>query len=84
MVRMTYMFEGKTITPTTWCDLSANRKLRTIMLPQHCAMLVDDAAYTYCFVYFDEAGQCSNPYKSFDEANAALDDYVTKYLQGTK
>lgn len=63
-----YMFEGKPAHSGTWLELTANDKLRVYNISNHVAMLVEPDTGDYCYVYWDEAGQCSNPYRSYDEA----------------
>ena len=71
-----YMFEGKPTHTGTWLELQANDKLRVYDISNHVAMLVEPDTGDYCYVYWDEAAQCSNPYPTFDEAAKACEAYI--------
>jgi len=69
-----YMFEAKPVTPSTWVELQ-KMELDTYMLVNRTAMLVDPVTREYCYVFWDEAGQCSNPYPTQREALKAVSAY---------
>jgi hypothetical protein len=71
-----YMFEGETTHGGTWLILSDNDKLRVYDISIHVAMLVDPDTGDYCYVYWDEADQCSNPYPSYKDAANAFERYM--------
>lgn len=71
-----YMFKDKPVKSDTWLELQANDKLRVYDISNHIAMLVEPDIGDYCYVYWDEADQCSNPYPTFDEAVKACEAYI--------
>lgn len=71
-----YMFEDKPTNSGTWLELTANDKLRVYNISSYVSILVDPDTGDYCYVYWDEAGQCSNPYRSYDEAARACNFYI--------
>lgn len=75
-----YMFEGEPTHSGTWLELTANDKLRVYDISKYVAMLVDPDTGDYCYVYWDEAAQCSNPYSTFDEATEACDAYIAHLM----
>lgn len=75
-----YMFEGKPVDSGTWLELQANDKLRVYDISNHVAMLVEPDTGDYCYVYWDEAAQCSNPYRSYAEAARACSAYITHLM----
>lgn len=76
MTPFSYMFDNQTVHSGTWLDLTINTSLVTMPINKYVAMLVDINAHEYCFVFWDEADQCSNPYRTFEEAMAAFNNYV--------
>ena len=71
-----YMFKDKPVKSDTWLELQANDKLRVYDISNHVAMLVEPDTGDYCYVYWDEADQCSNPYPTFDKAAKACEAYI--------
>lgn len=71
-----YMFKDKPVKSNTWLELQANDKLRVYDISKHIAMLVEPDTGDYCYVYWDEAAQCSNPYSSYAEAVHACNAYI--------
>lgn len=71
-----YMFAERPVTPSTWMELQ-RMQLDTYMLADHTALLVDPVTRDYCYVYWDEVEQCSNPYPSQAEALMARMVYMT-------
>lgn len=71
-----YMFKDKPVKSDTWLELQANDKLRVYDISNHVAMLVEPITGDYCYVYWDEAAQCSNPYSSYTEAAQACNAYI--------
>ena len=71
-----YMYKDKPVKSSTWLELEANDKLRVYDISNHVALLVDPDTGDYCYVYWDEAAQCSNPYPTFDEAAKACKAYT--------
>lgn len=71
-----YMFKDKPAHSGTWLELTANDKLRVYELSNYVALLTEPDTGDYCYVYWDEAGQCSNPYPTFDEAANACNGYI--------
>lgn len=76
-----YMFKDKPIAPNTWIDLQ-NMQLDAYDITKQVAMLVDPVTREFCFVFWDEAGQCSNPHKSFADAQVAYYHYTYKSNRG--
>lgn len=74
-----YMFENTPVTGSTWLDLQ-QKTLTCFGLADGTALLLDTASLEYCFVYWDEGAQCSNPYESHVEAVAARAEYI-KHLE---
>lgn len=70
-----YMFTDKPVTPTTWIELQA-MQLDTYPLTSTTALLVEPVTREYCYVYWDEAGQCSNPYTNLQDALNGLAAYM--------
>lgn len=62
-----YMFAERPVTPSTWIDLQ-NMQLDTYMLEGRTGLLIDPVTREYCYVYWDEGDQCSNPYATHAEA----------------
>lgn len=71
----TYMFADKPVTPSTWIDIQAMR-LDTYPITDEVALLVDPVTREYCYVYWDEAAQCSNPYPNLQDALNGLANYM--------
>lgn len=71
-----YMFAERPVTPSTWIDLQ-NMQLDTYMLVKRTGLLVDPVTREYCYVYWDAADQCSNPYATQAEAVSAKILYVS-------
>lgn len=70
-----YMFKDKPVTPNTWVELQ-QMSLDTYLLSDGTALLTDPVTREYCYVFWDEAGQTSNPYPTHAEAVAALSAYI--------
>ncbi|QPL10843.1 hypothetical protein PP754_gp002 [Pectobacterium phage Possum] len=70
-----YMFTERPVTPSTWLELTASQ-LDTYMLSDGTALLVDPDTRQYCYVYWDEAAQCSNPFPNHAEAVMARTVYI--------
>lgn len=70
-----YMFAERPVTPSTWLELTS-AQLDTYMLSDGTALLVDPVTRQYCYVFWDEAEQCSNPYPSHAEAVMARTVYI--------
>lgn len=70
-----YMFKERPVTPTTWIELQ-EMPLDTYILSDGTALPTDLVTREYCYVFWDEAGQASNPYSTHAEAVAALSAYI--------
>lgn len=71
-----YMFKDTPAHSGTWLELTTNIKLRVYDISNQVAMLVDPDTGDYCYVYWDEAAQCSNPYSSYADAAQACNAYI--------
>lgn len=71
-----YMFKDAQITGSEWITLTERTDLDCYSLGTHLALLTDPATREYCFVYFDEADQLSNPYPTLGAAQEALSVYI--------
>lgn len=80
MKLIAYMFENEEVTPTTWIELQGDESITCVFVLPNIALLLSEDKTEYCFVYFDEAGQCSNPYRTFDEAQHSFVHYVQHCL----
>lgn len=78
-----YMFEDKPVTSTTWIELQ-NMELNVYYVTDVLALLVEPDTGNYCYVYFNEVDECSNPYPTFEEANNALKAYMHELLESMK
>lgn len=77
MQPMTYMFENNPEANEYGLDLLTGvGTLTTRMTGKHTALCTNKDETEYCFVYFDEAGLASIPYRTFQEAHNALVHYV--------
>lgn len=70
-----YMFRERTVTPNTWLELT-QAELDTYDLSDGTALLVDPETREYCYVFWGEAEQCSNPYPNHAEAVMARLVYI--------
>lgn len=70
-----YMFAERPVTSSTWLELTSVQ-LDTYMLSDGTALLVDPQNREYCYVFWDEAEQCSNPYPNHAEAVMARTVYI--------
>lgn len=70
-----YMFKDKPVTPTTWIDI-INMQLDHYDLDANLSLLIDYETREYCYVYWDEACQCSNPYPTYKAAFDACKRYM--------
>lgn len=70
-----YMFAERPVTSSTWLELTS-AQLDTYMLSDGTALLVDPQNREYCYVFWDEAEQCSNPYPNHAEAVMARTVYI--------
>lgn len=70
-----YMFAERPVTPSTWLELTS-AQLDTYMLSDGTALLVDPQKREYCYVFWDEGEQCSNPYPNHAEAVMARTVYI--------
>lgn len=70
-----YMFAERPVTFSTWLELTS-AQLDTYMLSDGTALLVDPQNREYCYVFWDEAEQCSNPYPNHAEAVMARTVYI--------
>ncbi len=73
-----YMFKDKPAHTGTWLELTANTALRVYELGNHVALLTEPDTGDYCYVFWDEAGQCSNPYPTHAEAIRACNLYISQ------
>lgn len=71
----TYMFAERPVTPSTWLEITSTQ-LDTYMLSDGTALLVDPQNREYCYVFWDEGEQCSNPYPNHAEALTARTVYI--------
>lgn len=70
------MFENKPIHGMTWADLQeaachgalVSDKVRDVEKAGPVYKLRDPCSEEICFIYTDEAGQFSNPYRTVEEA----------------
>lgn len=72
-----YMFSDKEITPTTWIDLQkaiCNQELSCVEMDARVARVTDTSG-GFCFIFWDEVGQASNPYESEEAARSAARRY---------
>lgn len=70
-----YMFKERPVTPITWIELQ-EMSLDVYMLSDGTALLTDPVTREYCYVFWDEAQQASNPYPTHAEAVNALLTYI--------
>ena len=75
-----YMFKDKPVKSDTWlhgylCHIHAACHQPEV-LAMYQTLLVEPDTGDYCYVYWDEADQCSNPYPTFDEAAKACEAYI--------
>lgn len=70
-----YMFAERPVTSSTWLELTS-AQLDTYMLSDGTALLVDPQNREYCYVFWDEGEQCSNPYPNHAEAVMARTVYI--------
>ena len=70
-----YMFAERPVTSSTWLELTS-AQLDTYMLSDGTALLVDPQNREYCYVFWDEVEQCSNPYPNHAEAVMARTVYI--------
>lgn len=72
-----YMFAERPVSPATWLELQSGQ-LDTYMLANNTALLIDPVTREYCYVFWDEGEQCSNPYPTQQAAFEAMADYITR------
>lgn len=70
-----YAFKDKELNGDEWLELQEDHWTVCNISTPGVSMLVSFAG-TYCFVYWDEADQCSQPYPTVEAANNARIAYM--------
>lgn len=75
-----YMFDKRELTGGEWAELQLDESIYTVPLAlEGIAMLVNQRG-EYCFIFWDEADQCSQPYPTVTAAKAARTHYAQKLI----
>lgn len=74
-----YAFKDKELDGTEWLELQEDHWVVCNISAPDVSMLVSHAG-TYCFVYWDEADQCSQPYPTIEAAKNARIAYMQNLI----
>lgn len=75
-----YMFKDIELDGGEWAELQLDDSIYTVPLPNdRLAMLVNQRG-EYCFIFWDEADQCSQPYPTVAAAKAASAQYAQNII----
>lgn len=73
-----YAFKDKELTGSEWLELQEDHWVVCNINTHGVALLVCDGKY--CFVYWDEADQCSQPYPTVEAASNARAAYMQNLI----
>lgn len=75
-----YMFKDIELEGNEWIEIQSDDSIYTVPLPNdRLAMLVNQRG-EYCFIFWDEADQCSQPYPTVAAAKAASAQYAQNLI----
>lgn len=74
-----YAFKDKELDGTEWMELQEDHWVVCNISTPDVSMLVSHTG-TYCFVYWDEADQCSQPYPTVEAAKNARIAYMQNLI----